>query len=143
RTDAEPGKHAVVWLSGGRVQQLCYRKWPLLCLQRLRWFYLGADALMASSDSSLSGRLAQLRHRFDQACSQAGRPADAVALLPGSTTVPVRVLAQALDLGLSRMGENKVQEIRDKQAELADRAVPLVLIGHLQSNKAKDIARLA
>ena len=41
------------------------------------------------------------------------------------------------------MGENKVQEIRDKQAELADRAVQWVMIGHLQSNKAKDIARLA
>ena len=54
RTDAEPGKHAVDWLSGGRVQQLCYRKWPLLCLQRLRWFYLGAGALMASAFIELS-----------------------------------------------------------------------------------------
>jgi pyridoxal phosphate enzyme (YggS family) len=112
-------------------------------LQRLRWFYLGAGALMDSSDSSLSGRLAQLRQRIEQACLQAGRPAGAVALLPVSKTFPVPVLAQALDLGLLRMGENKVQEIRDKQAELADRAVQWVMIGHLQSNKAKDIARLA
>ncbi len=47
-------------------------------------------------------------------------------------------------LGLRRFGENKVQEIRDKAAALAnDASIEWVVIGHLQTNKAKDVARLA
>ena len=44
---------------------------------------------------------------------------------------------------MHRFGENKVQEIRDKSAPLADCGIDWVMIGHLQTNKAKDVARLA
>lgn len=96
---------------------------------------------MLPTSSPLSTRLAQLRDRIEQACRQAGREPDSVTLLPVSKTFPADLLAQALDLGLTRLGENKLQEIRDKQAQLADRNVQWVMIGHLQTNKAKDAAR--
>ncbi len=98
---------------------------------------------MSIPQSPLSARLAQLRERIELACRQAGREPGSVALLPVSKTFPADVLAQALDLGLHRLGENKLQEIRDKQAQLAGRDVQWVMIGHLQTNKAKDAARLA
>ena len=45
--------------------------------------------------------------------------------------------------GVHRFGENKVQEIRDKAAPLADCGIDWVMIGHLQTNKANVVARLA
>lgn len=41
------------------------------------------------------------------------------------------------------MGENKVQEALRKSENLAELGIRWVLIGHLQSNKAKDVARFA
>ncbi|WP_394063345.1 YggS family pyridoxal phosphate-dependent enzyme [Alcaligenes sp. WGS1538] len=98
---------------------------------------------MSTPEYLLSVRLAQLRERIELACRRSGRAPGSVALLPVSKTFPADVLAQALDLGLHRLGENKLQEIRDKQAQLAGRGVQWVMIGHLQTNKAKDAARLA
>lgn len=113
------------------------------CVCRLRSRFFWLCALMSSPHSSLGVRLAQLRERIERACVQAGREPGSVALLPVSKTFPASVLAQALDLGLTRLGENKLQEVRDKQEQLADRNVQWVMIGHLQTNKAKDAARLA
>jgi hypothetical protein len=73
----------------------------------------------------------------------AGRPADAVSILPVSKTFGVDLIREAVALGLTRFGENKVQEIRDKSGPLADCGIDWVVIGHLQTNKAKDVARLA
>src|SRR3546814_10230600 len=48
---------------------------------------------------------------------------------------------EAAALGLRRFGENKTQEIRQKAGPLADLDIQWVMIGHLQTNKAKDAAR--
>jgi pyridoxal phosphate enzyme (YggS family) len=91
----------------------------------------------------LAANWADIRRRVDEACRAAGRdPAD-VAILPVSKTFGVDVVRAAMALGLRRFGENKVQEIRDKAAALGDGAVEWVVIGHLQTNKAHDVARLA
>jgi len=64
-------------------------------------------------------------------------------VLPVSKTFGPDVVRAAVALGLRRFGENKVQEIRQKAAALAGEAIDWVVIGHLQTNKAKDVARLA
>lgn len=98
----------------------------------------------ASPDlSTLAARAAHLRARIDAACRRAGRDPAEVALLPVSKTFDAGVIRQAVALGYTRFGENKVQEIRDKSAPLADCGVDWVMIGHLQTNKARDVARLA
>jgi pyridoxal phosphate enzyme (YggS family) len=53
------------------------------------------------------------------------------------------VVRAAAALGLHRFGENRVQEVREKAPLLADCAIEWVIIGPLQTNKAKDVARLA
>ena len=63
-----------------------------------------------------------------------------VTLLPVSKTFGVDAIRAAMALGLNRFGENKTQEIRQKAAALS-RGLQWVLIGHLQTNKAKDAAR--
>lgn len=90
---------------------------------------------------SMASRLAAIEHRISQACQRAGRAPGSVALLPVSKTFDARVVREAAALGLRRFGENKTQEIRQKADPLADLGLSWVMIGHLQTNKAKDVAR--
>ncbi|OBI09704.1 YggS family pyridoxal phosphate enzyme [Mycolicibacter heraklionensis] len=98
-------------------------------------------------DATLRARWEQLRGRVDDACRAAGRSPEDVAVLPVSKTFGPEVIREAIDLGLHRFGENKVQEIKDKALALGGQdAVPRidwVMIGHLQTNKAGVVARLA
>jgi pyridoxal phosphate enzyme (YggS family) len=102
-----------------------------------------AHAMTPPSPDTLAGRLAALRARMDAACARAGRPAGGVTLLPVSKTFGPEAIREAATLGLLRFGENKTQEIRDKAGPLADLNLQWVMIGHLQTNKAKDAARHA
>lgn len=94
-----------------------------------------------SIDDSMSARVAQLRARIDAACLRAGRPAGSVALLPVSKTFGPEAIREAVALGFTRFGENKTQEIHQKKSALANLPAQWVMIGHLQTNKAKDAAR--
>ena len=92
---------------------------------------------------TLADKWAQIRHRVDDACREAGRDPAEVTILPVSKTFGPEVIRAGVALGMRRFGENKVQEIRDKAAALSDSGVDWVMIGHLQTNKVKDVARLA
>ena len=98
---------------------------------------------MGATADTLAARWAEVRARVDAACREAGRDPTEVAVLPVSKTFGAEVVREAAALGLNRFGENKVQELRAKAAALADLSLEWVLIGHLQTNKAKDVARLA
>ena len=75
-------------------------------------------------------------------CQAAGRDPRSVALLPVTKTHPAAAAEYAVRYGLAAVGENRVQEAVDKQAQLAAGIrVRWELIGHLQSNKAKLAAR--
>jgi PLP dependent protein len=93
--------------------------------------------------TQLAANWMTVRRRVDEACRMAGRDPAEVAILPVSKTFGADTVRAALALGLHRFGENKVQEIRDKAAALVGEAVEWVVIGHLQTNKAKEVARLA
>ena len=93
--------------------------------------------------SYLAANWADVRRRVDAACREAGRDPAEVSILPVSKTFDADVVRAAVALGLRRFGENKVQEIRDKSGLLADCGIAWVVIGHLQTNKAKEVARLA
>lgn len=93
--------------------------------------------------TSLAERWQAVRARVDTACREAGRDPSTVDILPVSKTFGAEVIREAMALGLTRFGENRLQEVRQKQAELADAGLDWVVIGHLQTNKAKDVARLA
>jgi len=93
--------------------------------------------------SHLAANWADIRHRVDEACHAAGRDPAEVTILPVSKTFGVEAIRAAMALGLRRFGENRVQEIRDKAAALDGCGIEWVVIGHLQTNKAHDVARLA
>ncbi len=96
-----------------------------------------------SDTTQLAANWAAVRARVDEACRSAGRDPGEVSILPVSKTFGAEVVRSALALGLHRFGENKVQEIKEKAAALAGEAIDWVVIGHLQTNKAKEVARLA
>lgn len=88
--------------------------------------------------------LAVVQGRIAAACARVGRDAADVRLLPVSKTVEVSRLRAAVAAGCVWFGENKPQEADRKSAEMAD--VPGLrwsVIGHLQTNKAKLVARCA
>jgi pyridoxal phosphate enzyme (YggS family) len=89
-------------------------------------------------------RLAAVRARIEAACLRAGRDPQTVRLLPVSKTQSMKSIMEAYEAGIRTFGENKVQELVEKAEELAE--VPdlqWALIGHLQSNKAKQAAAVA
>ncbi|MFJ3465573.1 YggS family pyridoxal phosphate-dependent enzyme [Achromobacter spanius] len=94
-----------------------------------------------TAEDTMAGRLAQIQQRIRQACERAGRAPGSVTLLPVSKTFGEDAIREAMGLGLTRFGENKTQEIRRKAAAFDGDGLQWVLIGHLQTNKAKDAAR--
>lgn len=96
-----------------------------------------------SIDDAMRNRVAQVQQRIDAACARAGRAAGSVSLLPVSKTFGPDAIREAVSLGYTRFGENKTQEIRQKTEALNDVKIQWVMIGHLQTNKAKDAARYA
>lgn len=100
-------------------------------------------AATASSVEDFRAKLSAVRARLEAAAERAGRDASEIRLLPVSKTVPEERLRNAFEAGVHEMGENKVQEALRKSENLAELGIRWVLIGHLQSNKAKDVARFA
>lgn len=98
---------------------------------------------MNTDTAWLADNWVQTRRRVDAACREAGRDPAEVDILPVSKTFGPELIRAAVALGLHRFGENKVQEIHDKSTPLADCGIDWVMIGHLQTNKARDVARLA
>ena len=97
----------------------------------------------SSAHDTFAARLEHIHTRIEQATVQAGREPGSVGLLPVSKTFGEPTLREAMACGLQRFGENKVQEIVTKHELLSDEPVKWVMIGHLQTNKARDVARYA
>ncbi|WP_028355385.1 YggS family pyridoxal phosphate-dependent enzyme [Bordetella petrii] len=92
----------------------------------------------------LRRNLDQVRANIAAACARAGRaPAD-VRLLPVSKTIDEARIRLAYAAGCRELGENKVQEAHAKWEAMADLPdLRWAVIGHLQTNKAKLVARFA
>ncbi len=85
--------------------------------------------------------LAALETRIAAACARSGRARDGVKLVAVTKTFPATDVEHVIAAGITDVGENKVQETRDKKPSVNGTA-RWHLIGHLQSNKAKDAVRL-
>jgi pyridoxal phosphate enzyme (YggS family) len=79
--------------------------------------------------------------RIVRACANAGRARENVKLVAVSKTFPAELIDEAIVAGITDVGENRVQEARDKRP-LVRGSARWHLIGHLQTNKAKDAVKL-
>ena len=90
---------------------------------------------------SIAENYRQIQDRINAACQRAGRDPATVLLLPVSKGHSAHAVQQAADLGLRVFGENKVQEAKIKISQCPSR-LEWHMIGHLQSNKARDAVQL-
>lgn len=81
-------------------------------------------------------RLVRVREQIARAAERAGRRAEDVTLIAVSKTFDSATVQQAVDAGARDLGENRVQEAASKVAMVKGN-VRWHLIGHLQSNKAR------
>jgi pyridoxal phosphate enzyme (YggS family) len=91
--------------------------------------------------SDIRANLDRVRERVARAAERAGRRGSDVLLIGVSKTVEVARIRQAIEAGVAALGENRVQEAKEKVAEIG-RPVPWHLIGHLQTNKVRDAIEL-
>lgn len=98
----------------------------------------------AETPEEIQANLADIRARIDAACVRSGRDPAEVRLLPVSKTVDEARIRMAYAAGCRLLGENKVQEAYGKWESMADLTdLGWAVIGHLQTNKAKFVARFA
>ena len=81
----------------------------------------------------------EVQKKITEACKRAGRNREEVTLIAVSKTKPVEMLSEIYDLGERNFGENKVQELTEKE-EVLPKDIHWHMIGHLQRNKVKYIA---
>lgn len=74
--------------------------------------------------------------RVEEACKRAGRNREDVTLIAVSKTKPMSMIEELLPLGVRDFGENKVQELTEKEDALT-KEIRWHMIGHLQRNKVK------
>ena len=82
-----------------------------------------------------------VRGRMARAAERAGRRPEEILLIGVSKTVPVERVRLGVEAGLAALGENRVQEAKEK-IKVLGRPVPWHLIGHLQTNKVRDAIEL-
>lgn len=85
--------------------------------------------------------IAVIKERMATACKKANRNTEEVKLLLATKTVSPENIKIAIASGLSLIAENKVQELKEKYEALKDVPHTNHFIGHLQSNKIKDILK--
>ncbi|HYR82816.1 MAG TPA: YggS family pyridoxal phosphate-dependent enzyme [Terriglobia bacterium] len=77
--------------------------------------------------------------RMHEAAARSGRDPRAIRLIAVTKTVPVEKIRQAVEGGVSNIGENRLQEALSKREGLQNLPVTWHFIGHLQTNKAKKV----
>lgn len=85
--------------------------------------------------------IAVIQERINNACKENNRNPSEVKLLLATKTVPAERIKMALQTGHTLIAENKVQELKEKYEALKEILHTNHFIGHLQSNKIKDILK--
>src|SRR5687768_13787518 len=99
-----------------------------------------AEPIRASA--GLGERFEKVRERIATAARRAGREPKGITLVAVSKTHPVSVVREALAVGVTDLGENRIQEAESKIPALGQQQARWHLIGHLQGNKARRAVNL-
>ncbi len=92
-------------------------------------------------DKQILENLRVIENRIESACAKCGRDSNEVRLLLATKTVPASQIKVAIEAGYNLIGENRVQEVKEKYLELKEIEHTSHFIGHLQTNKIKEILR--
>ncbi len=94
---------------------------------------------MARSFSDVEYNYAKICEDIAAAAQSVGKTADDITFLAATKTVDAPLINHAISLGLSYIGENRVQELLSKYDDYDLEHASLQFIGHLQTNKVRQI----
>lgn len=95
--------------------------------------------MTAKSLSDVEYNYKLINERIAEAAQKVGKSRDDITFLAATKTVEPKVINHAISLGLDHIGENKVQELLSKYDKYDLDKCSLQFIGHLQTNKVKQI----
>lgn len=84
----------------------------------------------------------RIRDRIRKAAISSGRSPEEIRIVAVSKTVPADRVRDAVEAGVSIIGENYIQEAREKASALSHLPICWHFIGHLQTNKSKYAVRI-
>ena len=88
---------------------------------------------------SIAENVARIRGEIERAARDAGRDPGTIQLCAATKMNDTPAVREAILAGVDCCGENRVQELTKKQGEDAYRGVPIHFIGHLQTNKVRQV----
>ena len=88
---------------------------------------------------SIAENIAKIRKEMEAAAIAAGRDPKSIQLCAATKMNDAAAVREAIRAGVDCCGENKVQELTQKLAENAYEGAPVHFIGHLQTNKVKQV----
>ena len=88
---------------------------------------------------SIAENIAVIREKIAQAAIAAGRDPAEILLCAATKMNDSENVREAIAAGVDCCGENRVQELTKKYAENAYEGAPVHFIGHLQTNKVKQV----
>ncbi len=94
---------------------------------------------MAGQYDYIENNLLRIKQKINRVCQQTESDPKLIYVIAVSKTFPGDAVGSALDYNQLDFGENRVQELLDKESEFRDRIIHWHLIGHLQTNKVKFI----
>ena len=95
----------------------------------------------------IENNILAIRQRVSAACTRSNRPVSDVVVVAVAKGRPSEEIKEALDYGITDIGENKVQEAKEQYAALQAvgcrlQALRWHMVGHLQTNKVKEAVRI-
>jgi len=94
---------------------------------------------MAGQFDYIENNLIKLKQKIKGSCEKSGRDPKEIYIVAVSKTFHADAVASALDFNQLDFGENRVQELVQKEKELHERIIHWHLVGHLQTNKVRFI----
>ena len=92
---------------------------------------------------SIAENVARVRAEISAAAAAAGRDPAEILLVAATKMNDADRVREAIAAGVDVCGENRVQEMLEKNAQGAYAGAPLHFIGHLQKNKVRQVVGLA
>ena len=89
--------------------------------------------------STIAENIAAIRARIDTAARTTGRTGADITLVAATKMNDAARVREAVAAGIDACGENRVQEMTEKLAQGAYTGAPLHFIGHLQTNKVRQV----
>lgn len=105
---------------------------------RQAWIYVAKEE---KPFTTIADNISKIKARIENACKYSNRDPKEVKLLLATKTVSSERIKKAFSCGETLIAENKVQEIKQKFEDLSVCTFQQHFIGHLQTNKIKDILK--